>query len=121
MPDNVLFLLPDAGSSAPGGSIPACRVPGCAVRAQGHLGFCAVCERRYEAVTARRGRLIDALCTELAALGDPLYVAFGARHADFGAHVLAHLEELDAIDLHVPAAAVEDFVAELDARAQEEK
>jgi len=70
-------------------------------------------------MTAHRGGLVEALCTGLAALGDPLYAAFGARRGEFGAHVLAHLEELNAIDLHVPAAAVEDFVAELDARAQD--
>ncbi len=59
------------------------------------------------------------LCAALAALGDPLYTALGARRKELGAHVLAHLEELNAIEVYVPAAAVEDFVAELDARAQE--
>ncbi|MDQ3630037.1 MAG: hypothetical protein M3417_01915 [Actinomycetota bacterium] len=63
--------------------------------------------------------MVEALCTALAALGDPLYAVFGARRNDLGAHVLAHLEELNAIEVHVPATAVEDFVAELDARVQE--
>ncbi|CAA9518810.1 MAG: hypothetical protein AVDCRST_MAG53-3161 [uncultured Solirubrobacteraceae bacterium] len=63
--------------------------------------------------------MVELLCAALAALGDPLYTAFGARRKELGAHVLAHLEELNAIEVYVPAAAVEDFVAELDARAQE--
>ncbi|MEJ7894463.1 MAG: hypothetical protein WKF94_17670 [Solirubrobacteraceae bacterium] len=85
-------------------------------RAQGRLGFCAVCQGRYEAIAARRGQLVEALCTKLVALGDPRFLAFGGRWRDLGSHVLAHLEELDTMELHVPAAAVEDFVAELDAR-----
>lgn len=116
VPDDVLRLLPDCGEPKLERAGSSCRASGCAASAQGGLGFCSVCERRYDAVTARRGRLIEALCTRLAALGDPLYAAFGTRPEDFGAHVLAHLEELEAIDLHVPAAAIEDFVAELDAR-----
>jgi len=119
VPGNALHLLPDPGSSECDAGVAACRVPGCAGRAQGRLGFCSICERRYEAVTARRGRLVEALCRRLAAIGDPLYAAFGTRRKELGAHVLAHLEELNAIDLHVPASAVEDFVAELDARAQQ--
>lgn len=66
-----------------------------------------------------RSRLVEALCAKLASLGDPLYVAFGTRRKELGAHVLAHLEELDTIALRVPASAVEDLVAELDARARE--
>ena len=117
MPQNPLRLLPDLppGSDA---SPRACRVAGCSASAQGRLGFCAVCERRYEAVAARRSLLVDALCQRLAAMGDPLFAVFGSRRRDFGAHVLAHLEEMNAIDLHVPAAAVQDFVAELDAAAR---
>lgn len=121
MPDRDLRLLPSLGASQSDRPAPACRVPGCAVAAQGELGFCAVCECRYEAVTARRGRMVEALCRRLAALGDPLYAAFGSRRKELGAHVLAHLEELNAVDLHVPPAAVEDFVAELDTRAQDQR
>ena len=119
MSDRVLRLvsrddpLPSAGVAA------ACRVAGCALAAGGQLGFCATCERRYRAGTARRGRLAEALGAHLAALGNPLAIVFGARRRDFGAHVLAHLEELDGTDLHVPAAAVDDYLAELDARAWE--
>jgi len=119
VPDDVLRLLPDTGSYERDAGAVACRVPGCAGRAQGRLGFCAVCERRYEAITLLRGQLVEALCAKLATLGDPLYAAFGTRRKELGAHVLAHLEELNAIDLRVPASAVEDLVAELDARAHE--
>lgn len=119
VPDNLLRLLPDLGSSERDAGLVACRVPGCAGRAQGRLGFCAECERRYEAVTVLRSRLVEALCAKLASLGDPLYAVFGTRRKELGAHVLAHLEELNAMDLHVPASAVEDLVAELDARAQD--
>lgn len=119
MPANALHLLPEEGPAECNSRASACRVPGCAAEALGRLRFCVVCERSYEAVTAHRGGLVEALCAALAALGDPLYAAFGARRKELGAHVLAHLEELDTIDVHVPAAAVEDFVAELDARARE--
>ncbi len=116
---DVLRLLPDDEGYARDAGAPACRVPGCAVGAQRQLGSCAVCERRYQAVKMLRGGVVEALCTKLAAVGDPLHAAFGGRRTEFGARVLAHFEGFNAIDLHVPAAAVEDFVAELDARAQE--
>lgn len=121
MLERVLHLLP-GDPEGPTTTTPppaACRRSGCTASAEGPLGFCAACQRRYDHATARRGWLVEALCTRLAQIGDPLFAAFGARRADFGAHVLAHLEELDAIELRVPETAVEDFVAELDSRARE--
>ncbi len=120
MPDLPLRLLLD-DRHEPSPVLAACRVAGCAGPTHGELGFCAVCQLRYEAITARRGRLVEALCARLGAIGDPLFAVFGGQRGEFGAHVLAHLEELNAIDLHVPAAAVEDFVDELDDRARERR
>lgn len=120
VPDNLLRILPATGSLEGSTAIATCRVPGCAAgRVRGQLGFCAVCALRYEAARSLRGGMAETLCTKLAALGDPHYAVFGACRKDFGEHVLAHLEELSAIDLHVPVAAIEDLVAELDARARQ--
>ena len=118
MPDPVLRLLPDDALDDRGGPT-ACRVPGCASLARGRLGFCRSCDRRYHYAVVRRGRLVDALCARLRTVGDPVFAAFGGQRHDLGAHVLAHLEELDALNVHVPDGAIEDYVAELDSRLRE--
>lgn len=111
-------MLASGGDHGPPRDTPGCRVRDCTGAARSRLGFCAVCQLRYDAVAVRRGRFIEALCAKLGAIGDPRFAAFGSRGQELGAHVLAHLEEMNAIDLHVPGAAVCDLVDELDARAR---
>lgn len=43
-----------------------------------------------------------------------MFTAFGGRPLAFGAHVVAHLEELQAEACHVPPEAVADYVREID-------
>jgi len=95
-------------------TLPLCRRPGCAADAGAGLGFCSSCRDRYDLNAARRWRLTDVVCARLAASGNPLFAVFGNRARPFGAHVLAHLEESDARRVHVPEAAVRDYVDELD-------
>lgn len=54
------------------------------------------------------------MCAGLVAAGDPVFAVFSARGGPFGAHVAGHLEAFGAGRLHVPAAAVRDYVDELD-------
>ncbi len=99
---------------------PPCRRPGCESAALDKLGFCAACRASYNFESARRRRFVDAVVDRLVTAGDPLFAIFGSlRPRRFGAHVLAHLEDLDARDLHVPASAVNDYLAELDEAARE--
>lgn len=113
-----LHLLPSTGDQGPASDPPGCRVAGCTAAATARLGFCAACALRYDAIALRRGRLVEGLCARLGSIGDPLYAAFGSRRRELGAHVLAHLEEMNAIDLHVPRAAVADLIGEIDAHAR---
>lgn len=82
--------------------------------ADGALGFCAACEVGYLARRLTRQRLATTVCARLRAVGDPLFAVFGGRPHAFGAHVVAHLEELQAEVCHVPRAAVADYVQEID-------
>jgi hypothetical protein len=85
----------------------------------GALGFCTSCGLSYIAQRARRRRFVEAVCARLIAAGDPVFAVFGAaRPRCFGAHVAAHLVELEARDVHVPPAAVRDYIEELDERAR---
>lgn len=92
----------------------ACRCVGCAALASDQLGFCAPCRLVYDEGTARRWRFVQGVCARLAAGGDPLFAAFSGRSAAFGAHVAGHLEASNADSVHVPAEAIEDYVAEID-------
>lgn len=78
------------------------------------LGFCGPCEVGYHAGRHTRQRLIATVCSRLRAVGDPVFTAFGGRPLAFGAHVVAHLEELQAEACHVPPEAVADYVREID-------
>lgn len=114
-----LHLLADSPSQEAGvPACPPCRISGCAAPAVVGLGFCSACRARYEARTTRRWRFIDLVCARLSAAGDPLFAVFGNGPRAFGAHVVAHLEELDGDRVHVPAAAVRDYVEELDELAR---
>lgn len=112
-----LHVLTASDSNRSGAIVPSsppCRRPGCVSPAGAGLGFCPPCRGRYELSAARRGRLTDLICFRLAAVEDPLFALFGGRPRAFVAHVVAHLEETDATYVHVPKAAVRDYVDELD-------
>lgn len=61
-----------------------------------------------------RQRLIASVCARLRAIGDPKFVVFGFRTHVLGAHVVAHLEELEADACYVPPEAVADYIREID-------
>lgn len=109
-----LHLLPAAAAAAPRGALQPCRTCGCEAPAHDRLGFCAVCRIEYDERSIRRGRFRRAVCSRLAAAGDPLFVVFGGRDGTFGAHVAGHLEAFGAARVHVPPAAVRDYIEELD-------
>lgn len=107
-----LHLLDAAGTA--GSTRAVCRRVGCATPGAEPLGFCWSCEAGYRAQRVTRGHLVATVCARLAAVGDPWFTVFGHRQRAFGAHVVAHLEELEARSCHVPPGAIADYVQELD-------
>ena len=91
-----------------------CRTVGCSSSAADRLGFCPFCRGTYDDRAARRWWFVESVAARLLARGDPLFTAFGGRSGAFGAHVAGHLEVLRGGRLHVPRAAVEDYIAEID-------